>query len=90
MHCQKTYSERGTKMSIESAKAYLNRLKTDENFAKKVKGYEDKTARKDFVAKEGYSFTKEELEAVSSELSDGELDAVAGGGCVLDFCPIDW
>lgn len=77
-------------MSIDLAKAYLERIKTDEVFAKKVNSFEDKAARKDYVVQAGYTFTKEEIEEVSSELSEGELDAVAGGcfievGCVLDL-----
>ena len=36
-------------------------------------------------------FTKEEIEEVGSELSDKELDSVAGG-CFVDFCECytDW
>lgn len=77
-------------MSIESAKAYVERIKTDEAFAKKVNSFEDKGARKDFVIQEGYTFTKEEVEEVGSELNEKELDSVAGG-CFIDVvgCKID-
>jgi predicted ribosomally synthesized peptide with nif11-like leader len=78
-------------MSIESARAYVERLKTDKDFAKQVSGFEDKEARKNFVLQAGYSFTKEEIEEAGSELSDKELDAVAGG-CGIDICECyaDW
>lgn len=26
----------------------------------------------------------------SGALSEEQLDSVAGGGCVLDFCPVNW
>lgn len=77
-------------MSIDLAKAYLERYKTDEEFSKKVNSFKDKEARKEFVVQSGYTFSKEEIEEVSSELNEKELDAVAGGGCIFDVCPIDW
>ncbi len=78
-------------MSIDLAKAYLERIKTDEAFAKKVNSFEDKAARRDFVVQAGYTFTKEEIEEVGSELNEKELDAVAGG-CIIEIpvrCLID-
>ncbi|NLZ82749.1 MAG: Nif11-like leader peptide family natural product precursor [Clostridiales bacterium] len=77
-------------MSIVSAKAYLERLKTDKEFSDKVNSFEDKVARREFVVQSGYSFTKEDVEEINLELSDDELDAVAGGGCILDIaCVLD-
>jgi predicted ribosomally synthesized peptide with nif11-like leader len=81
----------GLVMSIELAKAYLERVKTDEAFAKKVNSFEDKVARRDFVLQAGYTFTKEEIEEVSSELNEKDLDAVAGG-CFVEIpvrCIVD-
>ncbi len=75
-------------MSIDLAKAYMERIKTDEVFAKKVNSIEDKAARKEYVEQEGYTFTKEELEEVSSELNENELDAVAGG-CFIEIICVD-
>lgn len=78
-------------MSIVSAKEYLERLKTDKEFGDKVNSFEDKVARREFVVQSGYSFTKEDMDEIGSELSDNELDAVAGG-CFIDFCECytDW
>lgn len=73
-------------MSMESAKAFVEKMKTDKEFAKKVGGFEDKEARKAFVAEAGYSFTKEEIDEAGSELSDNDLDSVAGGCGFSDFC----
>ncbi len=67
-------------MSIESAKAYIERLKTDEEFRELMKDAADKEARIALVKAEGFDFSEEDIKAVESELSDDELDEVAGGG----------
>jgi len=67
-------------MSIESAKLFIEKIKTDEEFAKKVKNCKDAEARMVFVKESGFDFTIEEIKAFQGELSDDELDAVAGGG----------
>ena len=68
-------------MSVESAKSFMEKIKTDEEFAKKVKECKDAEARMAFVKAEGFDFTVEEIKGIQGELSDDELDAVAGGGC---------
>lgn len=73
-------------MSIESAKAFTEKMKTDSEFAKKVLACKGGTERIEFVKKAGFDFTKEEIKEVTSELSDDELNAVAGGGCIVDSC----
>jgi len=72
-------------MSIESAKAYLERLKTDEEFVGRVKAAADNEARLALVEAEGFDFSKEDISAIKTELSDAELDEVAAGGG--GFCP---
>jgi len=70
-------------MSIESAQAYVERLSSDEEFARKVAAIETREERAEMARSEGFDFTPEELQKVTTELSDEELDAVAGGwgGC---------
>jgi len=68
-------------MSAESVKLFVEKIKTDEEFAKKLKGFEDASARKAFVKEAGFDFTDEEVKQIQGELSDEDLDAVAGGGC---------
>ena len=65
-------------MSIESAKAYIERVKTDEEFRDRVKSAEDKEARLALVKAEGFDFSVEDLSVVTGELSEEELDGVAG------------
>lgn len=76
-------------MSIESAKAYVEKFKADGEFAKKVMACKDKEERKAFVKEAGFDFTAEEIKQVGTELSDSELDAVAGGGCLVDTCGLN-
>mgnify|MGYP000227008721 CR=1 FL=1 len=66
-------------MSIESAKAFLEKIKTDEDFRNSVGAIATKEQRTEFVKNAGFDFTKEEIDTVTSELSDELLDMVAGG-----------
>lgn len=72
-------------MSIESAKAFLEKWKTDEDFAKQVNECKDAASRKAFVNAAGFDFTKAEIDEATSQLSDEQLDSVAGG-CGVDMC----
>ena len=66
-------------MSIESAKAFLERLKNDEDFRKSVGERATSKERMEYVKKAGFDFTMEEIATLKEELSDIELDGVAGG-----------
>ncbi len=70
-------------MSLESAKAFIERMKTDEEFAKQVGECKDKEARMTLVREAGFDFTAEEIEEAGSQLSAGDLDGASGGsgGC---------
>ena len=72
-------------MSIESAKAFLERVKNDEDFRKEVGEKTSMDKRMEFVKAQGFDFTKEELGEVRSEFSDSELEEVAGGACTV-YC----
>jgi predicted ribosomally synthesized peptide with nif11-like leader len=67
-------------MSIESAKAFLEKVKNDEDFRKSVGEIATTEQRMEFVKEAGFDFTKEEIEKLSSEVSDKQLDVVSGGG----------
>ena len=69
------------KMSIESAKAFLEKVKSDEDFKKSLSGLKDGQARLEFAKKSGFNFTPADLAKVKEEegLTDEELDGVAGG-----------
>ena len=59
-------------MSLESAKEFIERVKTDEEFAKQVASRKDEELMK-FVS-------EQEVKQIAEELSDDELESVAGGG----------
>ena len=66
-------------MSIESAKAFLERMKNDEDFRKSVGELGTAEERLKYVKGAGFDFTKEEISNLKDELSDNDLDNVAGG-----------
>lgn len=66
----------------ESVKAFIEKIKTDGAFAAKLKEITDSNARLEFVKAAGFNFSDEEIKQIQGELSDEDLDAVAGAGCV--------
>ena len=75
-------------MSIESAKAYVERMKNDEEFRKKVLACTDATERMALVKAEGFDFTEKDIKVVSVVLDDNELSKAAGGmgtGCAFTY-----
>ena len=54
-------------MSIESANAFVQRMRKDPSFRRKVIAAEDKEARMALAKSEGFDFTKSELNSVLSE-----------------------
>ncbi len=69
-------------MSIESAKAFMEKVATDEDFRKEVGEIATAEERMAFVTAAGFDFTKGELENVCEKmpLTDDELELLAGGG----------
>jgi predicted ribosomally synthesized peptide with nif11-like leader len=75
-------------MSIESAKAFLERVRNDEDFRKSVGGITTAEERMEFVKKAGFDFTEKEINSLKDELSDEQLGGVAGGNpCNEGGCP---
>ncbi|KYC40658.1 Nif11-like leader peptide family natural product precursor [Scytonema hofmannii PCC 7110] len=78
-------------MSIESARAFYERIVTDEAFKTQYQNAVSDDERREIVLAAGYNFTPEEWEAAMTqisessdeELSDAELTAVSGGASVL-------
>ncbi|MFC1679156.1 Nif11-like leader peptide family natural product precursor [Elusimicrobiota bacterium] len=66
-------------MSLESAAAFVEKMKTDAKFAKLVQACKDAAARAQLVKKEGFDFTGDEVKQAASELSEDELRGIAGG-----------
>jgi predicted ribosomally synthesized peptide with nif11-like leader len=66
-------------MSIESAQTFLERMKTDEEFAKKVSACTDAEARMALVKTEGFDFSAAEIKELQTEMTEAELDVCSGG-----------
>ncbi len=82
-------TERGViLMSIESAKAFIERMKTDAEFARQVASHKDKEERMNFVLAEGFNFSAEDLRQCEAQMTEDELDKVAGGQD--DWCGPWW
>ena len=68
-------------MSVESAKAFIEKVKADEDFKNKLAQLKDSEARADFAKASGFDFTADDIAKVKEEqgLTDEELDGVVGG-----------
>ena len=71
-------------MSVEQANAFIEKLDTDKTFLTQVAGAGSDEARLELAQKAGFEFTTEEFatamgESASDELSEDDLESVAGG-----------
>ncbi len=66
-------------MSKESKGMFLEKLAKDAGFAEKFRECKDGKERLAFAKEAGFELMEEELKGIDGELSEGELDAVAGG-----------
>ncbi len=66
-------------MSLESAKAYIEKMKTDIDFREKVNECKNTEERTKVVKESGFDFTAQEIKSFIDELTDDELSTVAGG-----------
>ncbi|MDR1977877.1 MAG: Nif11-like leader peptide family RiPP precursor [Synergistaceae bacterium] len=88
--CDKQKTKGVLKMSVEAAKKFLEKMTKDEKFIEQVNGAtEEELAKLGKTIGASLEFTKEELQmaiAANRELSDEDLEKVAGGGLGLgDF-----
>ncbi len=83
-------------MSLESAKAFVEKMNTDEDFRNKVTACKDPESRRAFVKSQGFDFTADDITVVKGELSEEALESIAGGGCghfIMDgsqICRVVW
>jgi len=66
-------------MSIDQARAFIVKIKTDEAFRDRIMAIEDVDDRIAAASGAGFEFTEAEVKEVQSELSDEDMDAAAGG-----------
>ena len=72
-------------MSAENVKAFIEKLNSDETFRSQIATAGSQEARLQMAKEAGFELSTEELSSiidqfVDEELSEDELDAVAGGG----------
>ena len=68
-------------MSEEQLKAFLEKVKADSSLQEKLKVAADVEAVVAIAKEVGFMFSADELKKAKSEISDEELEGVAGGGC---------
>ena len=67
-------------MSEEQLKAFLEKVKSDTSLQEKLKGASDANSIASIAKEAGFSISADDLTKARSELSDEELEGVAGGG----------
>ena len=66
-------------MSEEQLKAFLEKVKADTSLQEKLKAAADANAVAAIAKEAGFSISADDLAKAQSELSDEELEGVAGG-----------
>jgi len=71
-------------MSLESAKAFLEKMRIDKEFHETVGKAKNKEERIKMVKEAGFEFTLEDIQSVKGEISDELLETISGGACWND------
>ena len=69
-------------MSLDSAKAFIEKMKSDAAFNERVLAIEDVAGRLLLIKSEGFDCTEEQIKQLAGELCEYQLSMVAGG--------VDW
>jgi predicted ribosomally synthesized peptide with nif11-like leader len=68
-------------MSLEQLKAFLEKVKADTSLQERLKSDSDADAVVAIATEAGFSISSDDLKNAQSELSEEELEDVAGGKC---------
>ena len=83
-------------MSEEQLKAFLEKVKGDTSLQEKLKAATDNDAVAAIAKDAGFMISAEDLKNAQSEVSEEELENVAGGGtckltrCSTEYYSVDW
>ena len=80
-------------MSKEQLLAFLEKVKTDTSLQEKLKAAADANAVVEIAKEAGFSISADDITQAQSELSEQELEGVAGGqapACCLASTFISW
>lgn len=75
-------------MSDAATKAFVERMKNDEEFKARMMAAETVEARLALINAEGFDCTAAEIAAHAAEIEDIELGAVVGGSCGPASCGV--
>ena len=67
-------------MSEEQVKAFLEKVKADTSLQEKLKAAADANAVAAIAKEAGFSISADDLKKAQAEVSEKELEGVAGGG----------
>ena len=76
-------------MSEEQVKAFLEKVKGDTNLQEKLTAAADTNAVAAIAKEAGFSISADDINKAQSELSDEELEGVAGGFTFKSICNRD-
>ena len=68
-------------MSEEQLKAFIEKVQGDDSLQAKLKAAADSDAVVTIAKEAGFSISADDLTKAQSEISEEELEGVAGGGC---------
>ena len=68
-------------MSEEQLKAFLEKVKADTSLQEKLKAAADADAVVSIAKEAGFSISADDLKKAQAEISEEELESLAGGGC---------
>ena len=78
-------------MSEEQLKAFLEKVQGDTSLQEKLKAASDADAVAEIAKEAGFSISADDLKNAQSDLSDEELEGVAGGIGYFDYpLGLDW
>ena len=83
MTCAKTAAEVYPLMSEEQLKAFLEKVKADSSLQEKLKTNADVEAVIAIAKEAGFMISVDEFKMAQAEISDEELEGVAGGTLTL-------
>lgn len=66
-------------MSLDAAKAFLERMDTDGTFKAKILATENVSERLKLINAAGFDCTAQEIGTLATELSEDQLDTISGG-----------
>jgi predicted ribosomally synthesized peptide with nif11-like leader len=77
-------------MSVESARTFIEKIKSDGEFSKQINEAKTKEARLKIVKKAGLEFTEEEYKTVTSELPNWTMDGWLAARRAYDEFETSW